>query len=41
MNLKKTSKFEWTLDDIRIEKTILVPIWATNFFSGNLSSTVC
>ena len=29
---KITSKFEWMLDDIRIEKIILVPIWATNFF---------
>ena len=26
---KKTSKFEWTLNDIRIEKTISPPIWAT------------
>ena len=24
----KTSKFEWTLDNIRIEKIILAPIWA-------------
>ena len=28
----KTSKFEWTLDDIRIEKIISVPILATKFF---------
>ena len=28
----KTSKFEWTLDNIRIEKIISVPIWATRFF---------
>ena len=24
--------FEWTLDDIRIEKIISAPIWATIFF---------
>ena len=29
---KKTSKFEWTLNDIRIEKTISAPIWATKLF---------
>ena len=28
----ETSKFEWTLDNIRIEKIISVPIWATNIF---------
>ena len=27
-----TSKFEWTLDDIRIEKIISDLIWATIFF---------
>ena len=27
-----TSKFEWTLDDIRIEKIISALIWATIFF---------
>ena len=27
----KTSKFEWMLNKIRIEKIISVPIWATNF----------
>ena len=26
------SKFEWTLDNIRIEKIILATIWATEFF---------
>ena len=25
----KTSKFEWMLDDIRIEKIVLAPIWVT------------
>ena len=25
----KKSKFEWTLDNIRIEKIIYAPIWAT------------
>ena len=31
----KTSKFEWTLGNIGIEKIILVPIWSTkNFFGG-------
>ena len=28
-NENKTSKFEWTLDNIRIEKIISAPIWAT------------
>ena len=28
----KTSKFEWTLDNIRIEKIISATIWATEFF---------
>ena len=28
----KTSKFEWMLDNIRIEKIILTPIWAINVF---------
>ena len=32
MIIRKTSKFEWTLDDIRIEKIILAPIWATKHF---------
>ena len=27
-----TSKFEWTLDNIRIEKIILASIWATKLF---------
>ena len=34
-NLKvssKASKFEWALDNIRIDKIILVPIWAITFF---------
>ena len=31
-NAEKTSKFEWMLDDTRIEKIISDPIWAT-FFS--------
>ena len=35
----KTSKFEWTLNDINIEKIISATIWATNFFSGGFSST--
>ena len=26
------SKFEWMLDNIRIEKIILATIWATEFF---------
>ena len=30
----KTSKFEWTLDNIRIEKIILVPNWSTKSFFG-------
>ena len=34
----KTSKFEWMLDNIRIEKIISTPVWATNFFGG-FSST--
>ena len=34
LNENKTSKFEWTLDNIRIEKIISVPIWATNIFFG-------
>ena len=29
---EKTNKFEWTFDDIRIEKIILTPIWTKNFF---------
>ena len=28
----KTSKFEWTLNHIRIEKIIAAPIWATKLF---------
>ena len=36
--LKKTSKFEWTLDDIRIEKVILTPIWANFFFFFEVSA---
>ena len=36
----KTSKFEWTLDNIRIEKIILASIWATkSFLGGDFSST--
>ena len=34
-NLKvssKASKFEWALDNIRIDKIILAPIWVTVFF---------
>ena len=27
-----TSKFEWTLDKIRIEEIITAPVWATTFF---------
>ena len=34
--LKETSKFEWTLDGIRIEKIIL-----TEIFFGGFSSTRC
>ena len=30
----KTSKSEWTLGNIRIEKIILVPIWSTESFFG-------
>ena len=30
--LNKTSKFEWTLDNNRIEKIILAPIYAPIFF---------
>ena len=30
--LNPTSKFEWILDDIRIEKIISAPIWAPIFF---------
>ena len=30
--LNKTSKFQWTLDNIRIEKIILAPILPKNFF---------
>ena len=33
--LKLTSKFEWTLGDIRIEKIITAPIW------GGFSSPRC
>ena len=36
----KTSKFECNLNDIRIEKIILVPISTTNFLVG-FSSTRC
>ena len=32
MECQKTSRFEWTLDDIRIENIILAPIWATKLF---------
>ena len=28
----KTSKFEWTFDNIKIGKIISAPIWATKFF---------
>ena len=28
----KTRKFEWMLDNTRIEKIISAPIWATNVF---------
>ena len=31
----KTSKFEWMLRDIRIEKIISAPIWATKIFFGS------
>ena len=37
----KTSKFEWTLDNIRIEKIISASIWATKFFSRGFRSTRC
>ena len=37
-----TSKFEWTLDDIRIEKIISALIWATIFFFfDGVSTTRC
>ena len=37
-----TSKFEWTLDDIRIEKIISDLIWATIFFFfDGFSTTRC
>ena len=36
--LIKTSKFEWTPDNIRIGKITSALIWATNSFGG-LSST--
>ena len=40
----RTSKLEWPLNDIRIEKSILVPIWDTNPFlevSGLLNYRHC
>ena len=39
--VEKTSTFEWTLDYIRIEKIISVPVWATKPFSGGFSSIRC
>ena len=33
-----TSQFEWTLDDIRIEKIISALIWATIFFFLTVSA---
>ena len=36
---KKTSKFEWKLDNIRIEKIISAPIWATRIFSWEVSAS--
>ena len=38
-----TSQFEWTLDDIRIEKIISALIWATIFFFffDGVSTTRC
>ena len=33
-NLNETSKFEWTLDNIRIEKIISASISPKNFFGG-------
>ena len=38
--LFKTSKFEWTPDNIRIENIVLAPIWAT-IFCGGFDSTIC
>ena len=28
----KTSKFEWTLNNIKIEKIVSAPIWVTKLF---------
>ena len=42
--LNQTSKFEWTLDEIRIENIISAPIWATKFLfevSALLDATHC
>ena len=46
--VQKTSKFDQTLDEIRIEKIISAPIWtfwaliwATKLFFGDFSSTRC
>ena len=36
--LSKTSKFEWTLDNIRIEKIISAPIWLTEKFFSEVSA---
>ena len=33
-----TSKFEWMLNNIRIEKIISAPIWATKIFGGDVST---
>ena len=35
-NLDETFMFEWTLDDIKIEKIISSPNWATIFFRFQL-----
>ena len=32
--LNTTNKFGWMLNDIRIEKIISAPIWATKYFFG-------
>ena len=38
IKLRKTSKFEWMLDNMRIEKMISAPIWATNFLFFKISA---
>ena len=36
INFAVTSKFEWMLDDIRIENIVLASIWDTTFFEVSL-----